>query len=61
MILGMALGIYAEEVFHNFVFEEITELLFYTGLIGIIYLYSHHNNFKRELPIATEVQTKEEE
>ena len=61
MILGMALGIYAEEVFHNFVFEEITELLFYTGLIGIIYLYSHHNNFKRELPVATEAETKEEE
>ena len=54
MLLGMALGLYAEEVVHNFVFEEITELLFYTGLIGIIYLYSHNNNFQRELPVVEE-------
>jgi len=54
MILGMGLGLYAEEVVHNFVFEEITELLFYTGLIGIIYLYSHNNNFKKELPVVEE-------
>ena len=54
MLLGMALGLYAEEVVHNFVFEEITELLFYTGLIGIIYLYSHNNNFKKELPVVEE-------
>ena len=40
MLLGMVLGIYAEECAHNFVFEEITELLFYTALVGIIWLYS---------------------
>lgn len=45
MLLGMALGLYAEECVHNFVFEEITELLFYVALIGFIYLYSRDKNF----------------
>lgn len=49
MLTGMALGLYAEKVAHNMVLEEITELLFYTGLVGIIYLYSNHENFKKEL------------
>lgn len=40
MLIGMGLGIYAEECMHNFVAEEITELLFYTALVGIIWLYS---------------------
>jgi len=50
MLIGMALGLYAEKVAQNFVLEEITELLFYTGLVGIIYLYTNHYNFKKELP-----------
>ena len=45
MLLGMGLGLYAEKVTHNFVFEEITELLFYVSLVGIIYLYSFNKNF----------------
>ena len=45
MLLGMALGLYAEECVHNFVFEEITELLFYVALVGFIYLYSRDKNF----------------
>jgi hypothetical protein len=45
MLLGMALGLYAEECVHNFVFEEITELLFYVALVGFIYLYSRDENF----------------
>ena len=45
MLLGMALGLYAEECVHNFVFEEITELLFYVALVGFIYLYSRDKDF----------------
>ena len=40
MLLGMATGIYGEEVLHNAVFEELAELLFYVALASIIYLYS---------------------
>ncbi len=46
MLAGMALGTYAEHATHNFVFEEIAELLFYVALIGIIYLYTRDDNFK---------------
>ena len=45
LILGMALGTYAEECVHNFVLEEITELLFYVALVGFIYLYSRDERF----------------
>lgn len=45
LILGMALGTYAEECVHNFVLEEITELLFYVALVGFIYLYSRDKRF----------------
>lgn len=40
MFLGMGLGLYAEHSAHNMVFEEITELLFYVSLIGIIWIYT---------------------
>lgn len=40
MLTGMVLGTYAEKASHNFVFEEISELLFYVSLVGIIYLYA---------------------
>lgn len=46
MLLGMALGTYAEHATQNFVFEEIAELLFYVALIGIIYLYTRDDRFK---------------
>ena len=46
MILGMGLGLYAEHATHNMVFEEITELLFYIALVGIIYQYSRCDKYK---------------
>jgi len=45
LLIGMIWGTYAEEVAHHFVMEEITELLFYTALSGIIYLYSQNEKF----------------
>lgn len=45
MLLGMVLGTYAEEVAHNFILEEITELLFYVSLCGIVYLYSNDKKY----------------
>lgn len=47
-IAGMILGTYAEHATENFVFEEISELLFYVALVGIIYLYTRDQNFKLE-------------
>lgn len=44
LILGMVLGLYAEEV-HLLVFEEASELLFYVALISFVYLYSQHEDF----------------
>ena len=46
MLAGMVLGTYAEKSMHNMVFEEITELLFYVSLTGIIYLYAYNKNFQ---------------
>ena len=46
MLAGMILGTYAEEVAHNMVFEEITELLFYVALTGIIWLYAFNKDFQ---------------
>jgi len=46
LCLGMGLGLYAEKTMHNLVFEEITELLFYVALVGIIYLYAFNKNFQ---------------
>ncbi len=40
MFTGMILGLYAEHSSHNMVFEEITELLFYISLVGIIWIYT---------------------
>ena len=48
MIVGMIWGTLAEEVYHNMVMEEVTELLFYVSLTGIIYLYAYHKNFRLE-------------
>ena len=45
LLVGMILGIYAEECVHNFVLEEATELLFYVALVGFVYLYSRHKDF----------------
>lgn len=44
LLLGMGLGIYAEECAHNFILEEATELLFYVALINFIFLYSQNKN-----------------
>lgn len=48
MVVGMTLGMIAEKSLHNMVFEEITELLFYVSLTGIIYLYAYNKNFHTE-------------
>ena len=45
MLMGMGLGLYAEHSMHNMIFEEITELLFYISLVGIIWLYTRNKNF----------------
>lgn len=45
MFVGMGLGLFAEHSMHNMVWEEITELLFYTSLVGIIWLYSRNRDF----------------
>lgn len=44
LLLGMVIGLYAEET-HILVFEESAELLFYVALIGFIYLYSQHEKY----------------
>jgi len=43
MILGMGIGLYAEKALSNMVLEEMCELLFYTSLTSIIYLYAYNN------------------
>jgi len=48
MVSGAGLGMYAEHVLDNMVFEEITELLFYTALVGIVWLYSRHKDYAIE-------------
>ena len=48
MLVGMSLGMYAEKVLDNCVFEECAELLFYISLIGIIRCYSGQRNFVRK-------------
>lgn len=45
LIIGIVLGVYAEECVHNLVFEESAELLFYVILVGFVYLYSRHKNY----------------
>lgn len=45
LITGMSLGMYAEKCLHNMVFEEITELLFYVSLVGIVWLYGFNEKF----------------
>ena len=45
MFTGMILGLYAEHCTYDFVLEEMTELLFYVSLVGIIYLYSRNKDF----------------
>lgn len=48
LLLGMALGLIAEKSMHNAIMEEITELLFYVSLTGIIRLYAFNKNFHLE-------------
>jgi len=46
LFIGIGLGEYAEKATENFVFEEISELLFYVALVGIIWLYGFNERFK---------------
>ena len=48
LFLGMFLGLYAEKASHNFVFEEMSELLFYVALTSIIMLYGYNKKFQVE-------------
>ena len=45
MLIGMTVALYAEEVAHNAIVEEISELLFYTALTSIIFLYTQSKDF----------------
>ena len=46
MLLGIILGVYAENVPVDCIFEESAELLFYVSLVGIIYLYVFDKNYR---------------
>ena len=51
LLMGFAsfCGAIAEKATNNnYIFEETFELLFYTALAGIVYLYSRHKNFALE-------------
>ena len=51
LLMGIAsfCGAIAEDATNNnFIFEETFELLFYTALAGVVYLYSRHQNFAIE-------------
>lgn len=45
ILFGMGLGIYVDHSIDNMVFEEITELLPYISIVGIIWLYTRNKNF----------------
>ncbi len=44
MFAGMFSGLYAEHCTNSLVFEEVTELLFYVSLVGIIYIYARKSD-----------------
>ena len=46
LFVGIGLGEYAEKATENYVFEEISELLFYVALVGIIWLYGFNERYK---------------
>ena len=45
LIIGMAVGMYAEKCLENAILEELGELLFYVSLTGIIWLYGFNKKF----------------
>lgn len=51
MLIGMTLGMYAEKVLENCVFEECAELLFYVSLVGIIWIYTRKRVYVKKNPI----------
>ena len=46
LIVGMAIGLYAEKCLENAILEELGELLFYVSLTGIIWLYGFNKKFQ---------------
>ena len=44
----MSIGMYAEKALNNMLLEEMTEMLFYASLMGIIWLYGYNKDFKIE-------------
>lgn len=45
MFIGMVLAIYTEKYTDSVVYEECAELLFYTSLVSVIWMYSRDKNF----------------
>ena len=45
IFIGMGVGLYAEKAMNNVILEEMAELLFYSSLAGIVYLYGFCNDF----------------
>ena len=43
---GIILSLYAEKYTHNFVFEEMAEMLLYFAIAGTVYLYVFHKKFQ---------------
>ena len=46
LVLGMLAGMYAEKSLNNMLFEEMAEMLFYSSLMGMIWLYGYNKNFQ---------------
>lgn len=46
IFLGMAIGLYAEKTMNNMILEEMAELLFYTALMCIVYLYGFNKDYE---------------
>ena len=44
--LGGALSLYSDKTMHNLVFEEMSEVLLYTGIVGLVWLYAYNKNFE---------------
>jgi hypothetical protein len=48
MLAGATIGMYAEKALENMLLEEMTEMLFYASLMGIVWLYGFNTKFKIE-------------
>lgn len=46
LVLGMLVGMYSEKALNNMLLEEMAEMLFYSSLMGIVWLYGFNKNFE---------------